>query len=109
MYIDDALLQVLHLIVHVLHYFAATSSVDYTSVTPFSTLGRLRFNSFTSRQCSYIRTRYDAIVEGTEDFLVQLQTSNSLPSSVELARTNATIFITDNDGMLCGIDSKYGF
>ena len=77
----------------------ATADVDYFSIPGRVTSGRLTFNSFSTRQCTTISTRFDSRVESTEDFVVQLQMIGSLPSTVKLARTNATVFILDNDGM----------
>ena len=77
--------------------------MDYSSVPARFTSGRLTFSSFSTRQCVSIRTAFDSQVEDTEDFLVQLQVIGPLFLDVELARTNATIFILDNDGMLQGM------
>ena len=81
-------------------YISATAGVDYTSIPSFFVSGRLTLSRFTTIQCLFVRTRSDSFVEGTEDFLVQLRAISFLPSTVELARTNATVFIRDNDGML---------
>ena len=74
--------------------FLATANVDYSSIS-----GRLAFSSFRTSQCVLVRTRSDTALEGTEVFLVQLRNINPLPPFVTLARTNATVFIQDNDGM----------
>ena len=69
--------------------------MDYTGLS-----GRLLFSSFRTSQCLRISTRSDTALEGTESFLVQLRSINPLPPSVILTRSNATVFIQDDDGML---------
>ena len=97
-----------------LFFISATADEDYTSIpelyqyntsiipTSYILSGRLTFISFITNQteCITISTFFDLQVEGTEDFLVQLQMIGPLPPNVKLARTNATVFILDNDGML---------
>ena len=76
--------------------------MDYSSVPHRYSSGQLTFGDrYRYSQCLSISTRSDVVVEGIETFLVQLQTISPLPPYVELARTNATVFILDNDhGML---------
>ena len=78
----------------------ATSDVDYPSVPGRFTNGRLILSSSTPVACLSISTSFDILMENTEDFLIQLQSTGFLPPSVKLGRTNATVFILDNDGML---------
>ena len=93
--ISDVVLLILQFIA----FISATANVDYSSVPGGFTSGRLTLSTFSTLQCVSIGTISDSLVEATEDFLVQLRTINPLPPFVKLARTNATVFILDNDGM----------
>ena len=82
----------------ILFFISATAGVDYSSIPGRYTSGRLTLYYYSTRQCKSISTRADSLVEGTENFLVQLWSTGPLPPSVKLARTSATVFILDNDG-----------
>ena len=83
----------LGVLVIIAFFIIATPGVDWRV-----TSGRLAFNEIRTYQCLSISTLSDrTFLEGTETFIIQLQAFNLfLPPSVELARTNATVFILDN-------------
>ena len=72
----------------------AETQRDYEELTLF-----LTFSPCEVKKCISVRIEQDEITEETEFFTVNLERTTNLDSRITLDPRNATVNITDNDGM----------